>query len=599
MGSTTSTDGRRMKPKLSGARIRSCFSKAKPTTLTSLEPVLDPLYENSPRTILISILSSNKYNTIMSIPLEDLEFQSVVGRSKYGDIRKAVFHGTPVLVKYMPPAVSSATMRLFENDLHLLMSLRHPNIVQVIGASWSSPPTTCFVMEYLERGDLFNLLHNSRNTLSWVTNLLTIAIGAARGMAYLHGHTPPILHRNLKSSSIHVGADYSAKISGFAVRREHDFGSIRPRDVSYYWMSPELLRGDRCTFKTDVYSFGILLSELDTRSTPYHNLHWHVSRASSPTSSHLIQGILHDDLRPELSSTPMESLEQLYRRCVAADPRRRPAFEEILEILETDNKMGSCHSTEQTDPEPALATTTSLLAVSEEHNPQEASVVTTSVVAPVPAPIAVDPRPVSRPTEADPNVPFGDFKEGERNVVETILESKINLRMAAINFKELKLQKVIGKGAFGEVIKGTYHGTPVVVKRMVRQNIDPENVRMFAEEIQLMMNLRHPNIVQFIGASWNSYSNICFVTEFLDRGDLYSVLKNPRIQLSWHHPLWGMTIDISRGMAYLHSMDPPIIHRDLKSMNILVSSSFGAKISDFGLSREKAMDDTMSVTGTP
>ncbi|KDO23630.1 TKL/DRK protein kinase [Saprolegnia parasitica CBS 223.65] len=171
--------------------------------------------------------------------------------------------------------------------------------------------------------------------------------------------------------------------------------------------------------------------------------------------------------------------------------------------------------------------------------------------------------------------------------------------MAAINFKELKLQKVIGKGAFGEVIKGTYHGTPVVVKRMVRQNIDPENVRMFAEEIQLMMNLRHPNIVQFIGASWNSYSNICFVTEFLDRGDLYSVLKNPLIQLSWHHPLWGMTIDISRGMAYLHSMDPPIIHRDLKSMNILVSSSFGAKISDFGLSREKAMDDTMSVTGTP
>ncbi|OQR83677.1 kinase [Thraustotheca clavata] len=86
------------------------------------------------------------------------------------------------------------------------------------------------------------------------------------------------------------------------------------------------------------------------------------------------------------------------------------------------------------------------------------------------------------------------------------------------------MQKVIGKGAFGEVIKGTYCGTPVVIKRMIRQTIDPENVRMFAEEIQLMMNFRHPNIVQFMGASWNSYSNICFVTEFLDRGDLYDVL---------------------------------------------------------------------------
>ncbi|RQM27427.1 hypothetical protein B5M09_009800 [Aphanomyces astaci] len=179
-------------------------------------------------------------------------------------------------------------------------------------------------------------------------------------------------------------------------------------------------------------------------------------------------------------------------------------------------------------------------------------------------------------------VTFTEFKDGEKVVVDSILDSKIHLRMAAINFKELKLQKIIGQGAFGEVIKGTYHGTPVVVKRMVRQKIDPDNIRMFADEIQLMMNLRHPNIVQF-----------------LDRGDLYSVLKNPRIQLSWKQPLLSMAIDISRGMAYLHSMDPPIIHRDLKSMNILVSSSFGAKISDFGLSREKVLDDTMSVTGTP
>ncbi|OQR84222.1 protein kinase [Achlya hypogyna] len=263
--------------------------------------------------------------------------------------------------------------------------------------------------------------------------------------------------------------------------------------------------------------------------------------------------------------------------------------------------MGACHSTEDAEvsvtprrPTAPPAPTRPIVS-----NPQDDATATSVVVPPEKPARTEPPRPAPAPTSSNPNVPFSDFKEGERDVVESILESKIHLRMAAINFKELKLQKVIGKGAFGEVIKGTYHGTPVVVKRMVRQNIDPENVRMFAEEIQLMMNLRHPNIVQFIGASWNSYSNICFVTEFLDRGDLYSVLKNPRLQLSWHHPLWGMTIDISRGMAYLHSMDPPIIHRDLKSMNILVSSSFGAKISDFGLSREKAMDDTMSVTGTP
>ncbi|RLN91388.1 hypothetical protein BBJ28_00022136 [Nothophytophthora sp. Chile5] len=206
-------------------------------------------------------------------------------------------------------------------------------------------------------------------------------------------------------------------------------------------------------------------------------------------------------------------------------------------------------------------------------------------------------------------VDFQEFKDKEKNVVETMLESNKGLRMAEINFNDLKLQKIIGAGAFGEVIKGTYCGTPVVVKRMLRNKITEDNLRMFGDEIQLMMNLRHPNIVQFIGASWNSYSNMCvpfasvsfpfYGRRFLERGDLFAVLRNPENRLTWAKPILRMTIDTSRGMAYLHSMKPPIIHRDLKSMNILVSSTWGTKVSDFGLSREKSVDETMSVTGTP
>lgn len=216
-------------------------------------------------------------------------------------------------------------------------------------------------------------------------------------------------------------------------------------------------------------------------------------------------------------------------------------------------------------------------------------------VNPPPAP----PTRTTRTAKGKTTVDFDEFKDKEKNVVEMMLNSNKGLRMAEINFHDLKLQKIIGAGAFGEVIKGTYCGTPVVVKRMLRNKINEDNLRMFGDEIQLMMNLRHPNIVQFIGASWNSYSNICFVTEFLDRGDLFAVLRNPANKLTWAEPILRMTIDTSRGMAYLHSMKPPIIHRDLKSMNILVSSTWGCKVSDFGLSREKSVDETMSVTGTP
>jgi serine/threonine protein kinase len=60
------------------------------------------------------------------------------------------------------------------------------------------------------------------------------------------------------------------------------------------------------------------------------------------------------------------------------------------------------------------------------------------------------------------------------------------------------------------------------------------------------------------------------VTEFLERGDLFGVLRNLDNKLTWAEPILRMTIDTSRGMAYLHSMKPPIIHRDLKSVNIHV-----------------------------
>lgn len=196
-------------------------------------------------------------------------------------------------------------------------------------------------------------------------------------------------------------------------------------------------------------------------------------------------------------------------------------------------------------------------------------------------------------------VHFSEFNDNEKSEVESILERNTELKHAEINFNDLKLQKIIGTGTFGEVIKGSYCGTPVVVKRMLRNKINEDNLKMFAEEIKLMLHLRHPNIVQFIGASWNSYSNICFITEFLERGDLFAVLKDPSNKLSWEEPILRMTVDTCRGMAYLHSMNPPIIHRDLKSMNILVSATFGAKVSDFGLSREKSIDETMSITGTP
>ncbi|RHY17807.1 hypothetical protein DYB25_006087 [Aphanomyces astaci] len=125
--------------------------------------------------------------------------------------------------------------------------------------------------------------------------------------------------------------------------------------------------------------------------------------------------------------------------------------------------------------------------------------------------------------------------------------------------KDLALKRVIGQGAYGEVILAEFCGTMVVLKRMHRHKITRAAVQEFTDEILLMCQLRHPNIVQFIGASWNTYSNIGFVLEYVGHGDLYVIIHDKRVAKSWSDPLHRIAVDSARGICYLHSKN--IIHQ--------------------------------------
>lgn len=87
--------------------------------------------------------------------------------------------------------------------------------------------------------------------------------------------------------------------------------------------------------------------------------------------------------------------------------------------------------------------------------------------------------------------------------------------------------------------------------------------------------LRHPNIVQFLGACLEK-TNLCLVTEFMDKGSLNVVLKKEP-KLDWKTKL-GIAIDSARGMLFLHLNTPPILHRDLKSLNLLVDQRYTVKV---------------------
>ncbi|KAK3159077.1 hypothetical protein QOZ80_2AG0145410 [Eleusine coracana subsp. coracana] len=100
-----------------------------------------------------------------------------------------------------------------------------------------------------------------------------------------------------------------------------------------------------------------------------------------------------------------------------------------------------------------------------------------------------------------------------------------------------------------------------------------------------MKRLRHPNVVLFMGAI-TRVPHLSIVTEFLPRGSLFRLIHRPNNQLDERKRL-RMALDVARGMNYLHNCTPVIVHRDLKSPNLLVDKNWVVKVCDFGLSRMK------------
>lgn len=164
----------------------------------------------------------------------------------------------------------------------------------------------------------------------------------------------------------------------------------------------------------------------------------------------------------------------------------------------------------------------------------------------------------------------------------------------SINPLEIDVKEKLGGGTFATVFKGAWRGTDVALK-VVKQNMDTHE---FAVEMNVISRLHHPNVLQFLGACTARFSPQLIVMEYMPNGTLE--IANKRL----HYPQKVSIVkDIARGLAYLHNRKPEcIIHRDLKPNNILLSTSYKAKIADFGLSCLRTVSNEMyqmtSETGT-
>ncbi|KAK7398785.1 hypothetical protein VNO78_09958 [Psophocarpus tetragonolobus] len=280
-------------------------------------------------------------NAARAFDLEDLLRASaeVLGKGTFGTAYKAVLEAGPVVaVKRLKDVTISETE--FREKIEAVGAMDHETLVP-LRAYYFSRDEKLLVYDYMPMGSLSALLHGNkgagRTPLNWEVRS-GIALGAARGIEYLHSKGPNVSHGNIKSSNILLTKSYDARVSDFGLA--HLVGpSSTPNRVAGY-RAPEVTDPRKVSQKADVYSFGVLLLELLTGKAPTHALlneegvdlpRWVQSVVREEWTSEVFDLEL---LRYQNVEEEMVQLLQLAVDCAAQYPDKRPSMSEVVRSIQ-------------------------------------------------------------------------------------------------------------------------------------------------------------------------------------------------------------------------------------------------------------------------
>ncbi|KAI9087647.1 hypothetical protein K1719_030517 [Acacia pycnantha] len=262
-----------------------------------------------------------------SADLSQLFIGSKFAYGRHSKLYRGIYNHKDVAIKLISQPEEDADLaalleKQFTSEVALLFRLHHPNIITFFAAC-KKPPVFCIITEYMAGGSLRSYLHQQRPNSVSLNLALKLALDIAKGMQYLHSEG--VLHRDLKSENLLLGEDMCVKVADFGIScLESQIGSAKGFTGTYRWMAPEMIKEKHHSKKVDVYSFAIVLWELLTGLTPFHNM--------TPEQAAFAVSI--KNARPPLPADCPKAFSLLINRCWSSNPDKRPNFDEIVSILE-------------------------------------------------------------------------------------------------------------------------------------------------------------------------------------------------------------------------------------------------------------------------
>ncbi|CEO98510.1 MAPKKK6 [Plasmodiophora brassicae] len=333
--------------------------KAQRATTGSAVTVAEPESSNNrPHKLDRQMSASSQWN----IDFKAIKILHEIGEGSTGMVYKGRLWGTDVAVK----TIRNATMADdLQKEVAILSQLRHPNVVLYIGACLEKP-NVAVVTEWCDRGSLFDLLYDDSPGCCNLDfqSIITIAIGIAQGMNYLHSLNQKIIHRDLKSHNILIDSHFTPKVADFGLSKVKEptrlGDNIDPQIVTESlaighqkalrahaaakkkaaedskeaqsevpggtaeWMAPEVMEGAPYNQSVDVYSYGIVLSELLSRRLPFRDKYTITGYAD------VVEAVLDDGATPTIPEWCGAKMQKLVADCLSRNAEARPTFNEII-----------------------------------------------------------------------------------------------------------------------------------------------------------------------------------------------------------------------------------------------------------------------------